>query len=53
MDVKRTGLLIRRLRTELGITQKALAEDLHVTDKAVSKWERGGHLDKDATPFPR
>lgn len=28
-------------RRELGMTQKDLAEKLNVTDKAVSKWERG------------
>ena len=35
------GAYIRSLRTEAGLTQAALAEMLHVTDKAVSKWERG------------
>lgn len=40
MDMQKTGPLIRRLREAQGITQKALAEKLHVTDKAVSKWER-------------
>lgn len=40
MDIQKTGLLIRQLREARGITQKALAEKLHVTDKAVSKWER-------------
>ncbi len=28
-------------RKELGMTQKDLAEKLGITDKAVSKWERG------------
>ena len=28
-------------RKELGLTQKDLAEKLNITDKAVSKWERG------------
>lgn len=28
-------------RRELGMTQKDLAEKLNITDKAVSKWERG------------
>ena len=27
--------------TKKGMTQQALAKELHVTDKAVSKWERG------------
>ncbi len=42
MDTKKTGELIRALRTELGLTQQQLACRLHVGDKAVSKWERGG-----------
>ena len=41
MDAAYTGNTISRLRKELGLTQKELAEKLHVTDKAVSKWERG------------
>lgn len=41
MDSKRTGNLIRVLRKEKGLTQKNLAELLMVSDKAVSKWERG------------
>ena len=36
-----TGTKIASLRKEKNMTQKALAEQLHVTDKAVSKWERG------------
>lgn len=35
------GKLIAKLRQEAGYTQKSLAEALFVTDKAVSKWERG------------
>lgn len=41
MDNLKTGLLIRELRKEKGMTQKDLAELLHITDRAVSKWERG------------
>lgn len=41
MNQVRTGELIRRLRTEKKLTQKQLAEQLCVSDKAVSKWERG------------
>lgn len=37
----RLGSYIRGLRLQKGLTQQALAEKLHVTDKAVSKWERG------------
>lgn len=32
---------LKELRTEKGITQKAFAEALHVSDSAVSKWENG------------
>ncbi len=41
MDVKKSGLFIAKLRKEKGMTQKQLAEKLFVTDRAVSKWERG------------
>ena len=41
MDAAYTGTQIAQRRKELGLTQKELAEQLHVTDKAVSKWERG------------
>lgn len=34
------GTFIRSMRQRNGLTQKALADRLHVTDKAVSKWER-------------
>lgn len=44
MDNQHTGRLIRELRTERGMTQRELAQQLHVTDRAVSKWERGVHL---------
>lgn len=41
MDAAATGKRIAALRRQKGWTQKQLAEQLHVTDKAVSKWERG------------
>lgn len=41
MDQIKTGELIRKLRTDMRLTQKQLAEKLHVSDKAVSKWECG------------
>ena len=47
------GALIARLRKEKGMTQQELADRLGVTDKAVSKWERGYLKVKDTTSIPR
>ncbi|MCR4953384.1 MAG: helix-turn-helix domain-containing protein [Treponema sp.] len=41
MNAEKTGLLIYEMRNRKGMTQKELAEKCNVTDKAVSKWERG------------
>lgn len=41
MNKERLGTFIGECRREEGLTQRELAERLHVTDKAVSKWERG------------
>ena len=41
IDLERTGKFIARCRREKQLTQKQLAEKLHVTDRAVSKWENG------------
>jgi len=41
MDAVKFGKRIAELRKQKGLTQKELAAGLHVTDGAVSKWERG------------
>lgn len=40
MDAPTLGKRIADLRKEKGMTQRELAEILHITDGAVSKWER-------------
>lgn len=44
MNNKEIGERIKRLRIEKKMTQQQLAQKLYVTDKAVSKWERGNGL---------
>jgi len=41
MEHKTMGEIISIHRKEKGLTQKGLGDRLHITDKAVSKWERG------------
>ena len=41
MDAKVFGKFIMERRKQLGMTQAELAEKINVTDKAVSRWERG------------
>lgn len=41
MNQSDIGKFIASLRKKSGYTQQSLADILHVTDKAVSKWERG------------
>ena len=41
MDLIKMGKYIAGKRTGLGLTQKQLAEKLGMSDKSVSKWERG------------
>lgn len=41
VDAAKMGGFIRQRRTDLNLTQKELAEKVGVSDKTVSKWERG------------
>lgn len=41
MNAEKTGKFISELRKEKNMTQSELAAQLNITDKAVSKWERG------------
>ena len=41
MDAGKTGKFIAKKRKSMNMTQNELAKKLHITDKAVSKWERG------------
>ena len=41
MDAKITGKFIADARKRKKMTQAELGDSLHVTDKAVSKWECG------------
>ena len=41
MDKQLFGAFVAEQRRRQGLTQQQLAQSLHVTDKAVSKWERG------------
>lgn len=41
MDLQKTGELIAAKRKEKSMTQKQLGEVLNISDRTVSKWERG------------
>ena len=41
LDKKEFGAFLAELRKQKKMTQKELAQQLFVSDKAVSKWERG------------
>ncbi|MBQ4094471.1 MAG: helix-turn-helix transcriptional regulator [Oscillospiraceae bacterium] len=41
MDLAKIGNFIAQRRKAAGLTQMQLAERLNITDRAVSKWERG------------
>lgn len=41
IDQKKTGLFISDVRKEKGLTQRQLADEIGVSDKAISRWETG------------
>ena len=41
MDCSKVGALLYRLRKEKSMTQKQVADHLNISDKTISKWERG------------
>ena len=41
MDCVKVGKLILQLRREKGLTQKQVADQLNISNKTISKWERG------------
>ena len=41
MNYEQIGKFIQKKRKEKNLTQKELAQKLNITDKAISKWERG------------
>lgn len=41
MDLNKTGKFIVLIRKEKGLTQRELAEKLNLSEKTISKWERG------------
>ena len=44
MDPVQIGSTIAKLRKERKLTQKMLAQKLMISDRTVSKWERGGGI---------
>ena len=54
MDTEKMGRFIAERRKDKHMTQKDFARMLNITDKAVSKWERGEFPKvKDTTSIPR
>lgn len=44
MDLNKIGKYIAGKRKALGLTQRQIVEKLNMSDKSVSKWERGKSL---------
>ena len=52
MDIKKVGKFIASCRKEKNMIQKELAELIGVTDKSISKWERGINLPDSSLIIP-
>ena len=52
MDQRKTGKFIAELRKEQGLTQRARAEKLLISDKTVSKWECGNGMPEISLMMP-
>ncbi|MFP5528521.1 helix-turn-helix domain-containing protein [Peptococcus simiae] len=44
MDAQRIGQLIKSQRQGKGLTQRQVADQLHISDKTISKWECGAGI---------
>lgn len=52
MDQIKSGKFIAEIRKEKGLTQKQLAESLGISDKTISKWERGNGMPEVSLMMP-
>lgn len=52
IDKQKFGAFVAQLRKERGMTQREVAEHLHLSDKAVSKWETGMSIPDTALLVP-
>jgi len=52
IDREKFGTFVAALRKEKGMTQRELAQQLYISDKAVSKWERGSSIPDTALLIP-
>ena len=44
MDTKKIGEFLKCLRKAKGLTQQAVADELYVNSKTISKWENGDSI---------